>query len=288
MRNFFGVLLVLSTPYYLWAGQFDYYTAPILAKAVADNTLKELKEIDSEAIADAAGVLNDSQGTFLVVYTNDARYCKLLVQSARHKIDKETTVPMLLIDQYVTFKEGTETTRRAEGKNVFLFPSVRLQLDIGQIVPEKLGGDITIEQTTEGFVLKPLGKAKLYLLTKPIAGVVPKKAPKLVVGESFEPRYFIGTYKLHDDGRRSGIIKLQVNESGEISGTFTSDKDGAAYDIKGKVGNPKHSFSFVIKFPATEQLFTGYLFTGNAKAMAGTSKLAEREAAFYAERLDEE
>ena len=74
-------------------------------------------------------------------------------------------------------------------------------------------------------------------MTKPIAGVVPKKAPKLVVGEAFEPRFFAGKYKLRDDGRRSGLLKLEVNESGEITGTFTSDKDGREYEVQGKTGS---------------------------------------------------
>src|SRR2546428_10230360 len=46
--------------------------------------------------------------------------------------------------------------------------------------------------------LEPIGKAKLYLLTKPLPEATPKKTAKLVVGETFEPRYFNGSFKLHD------------------------------------------------------------------------------------------
>ena len=56
-------------------------------------------------------------------------------------------------------------------------------------------------------MVKPVKDAKLYVVTTPIAGVVPKKAPKLVVGEAFETRFFAGRYKLHDDGRRSGRLE---------------------------------------------------------------------------------
>jgi hypothetical protein len=117
--------------------------------------------------------------------------------------------------------------------------------------------------------------------------VVPKKAPKLVVGEAFETRFFAGRYKLHDDGRRTGVLKLEVSDAGEITGTFTSDKDGREYEVQGKAGTPRHAVSFSIKFPATTQTFTGYMFTGDGKAIAGTTKMLEREAGFYAERIED-
>jgi len=71
------------------------------------------------------------------------------------------------------------------------------------VVPEKLGGDLRFVNDGGKAYLEPLGKAKLYLLTKPLPEATPKKTAKLVVGETFEPRYFNGSFKLHDDGRRS-------------------------------------------------------------------------------------
>src|SRR5262249_42284365 len=102
------------------------------------------------------------------------------------------------------------------------------------------------------------------------------------------PRYFNGTYQLYDDGRRSGKLTLKVTESGEVTGAYYSDKDGRKYEVKGKVGSPAHSVQFTVKFPQTEQAFHGWLFTGNGKAMAGTSRLQEWEAGFYALRAEEE
>ena len=139
-----------------------------------------------------------------------------------------------------------------------LYPALRLSLDIGQIVPESIGGDLTVVAGEKGnFTLKPVKNAKLYVVTKPIAGVVPKRAPKFIAGESFETRFFAGRYKLHDDGRRSGILKLEVNDSGEITGTFTSDKDGKEYDVQGKAGSPKHAISFTVKFPGDDAKLHG-------------------------------
>jgi hypothetical protein len=272
------------------ADQFDYYTHPVLSKAAADGALKAVPELTGKDLDEAAGALPDSPSTVVVVATNDKRLAKLLVQPAKQKVGKEGTAALLLIDKYTTFKGTSERAVQATGQNLHLYPGLRLSLDIGQVVPESVGGDVTVvadAKDPNGFVVKPLGEAKLYLLTKAIAGVVPKKAPKFVAGETFETRFFAGKYKLHDDGRRSGVLKLEVNESGEISGTFTSDKDGREYDVQGKAGTPRHAVTFAIKFPATSQTFTGYMFTGDGKAIAGTTKMLEREAGFYAERVED-
>ncbi len=133
----------------------------------------------------------------------------------------------------------------------------------------------------------PLGKARLFLVVKPLADVVPKKGAKLVVGEKFEPRWFNGTYRLHDDGRRSGKLTLKVEEDGTVSGHYYSDKDGSKYEVHGRVLTPKHSVQFTVKFPRSEQTFTGFLFTGDGQVLTGSSRLQEREAGFYAVRTEE-
>jgi hypothetical protein len=272
------------------ADQFDYYTNPVLSKAATDGSLKEVKELTSEQVSDAAGALPDSSSAVLVVATNEKRFAKLLAQPARQKLGADKSVPLLLVDRYTTFKGTSDRAVQATGQNLHLYPGLRLSLELGQVVPEAVGGDLTVvadAKDPNGFVIKPVGAARLYLLTRPIAGVVPKKAPKLVVGEAFETRFFAGKYRLHDDGRRTGVLKLEVNESGEITGTLTSDKDGREYDVQGKAGTPKHAISFAIKFPATTQTFTGFMFTGDGRAIAGTTKMLEREAGFYAQRMED-
>jgi hypothetical protein len=271
------------------ADHFEHYINPVLDKAIQDGkNVKEQKELSATQIAEMGEVLADAADTFLIVRTNEDRWAKLLVQQARQRIGKDKQVPMLLIAKYVTFKEATERTVKAKGENVHVYHGMRLNLDLGQFVPESLGGDILVEALDkESFKLKPLGNAKLYVLTKAIPDVVPKKATKLFVGATFEMRYFNGEYKLSDDGRRSGKLRLGVNESGEVTGVFYSDRDGAKYEVFGKAGEPQHQIRFTIKFPQVEQSFTGFLFTGNGKAIVGTTKLQNREAGFYAERIEE-
>jgi hypothetical protein len=271
------------------AEQFDYYTNPVLSKAVSDSALKEVKELTSDQVAEYSSALPDSPSTFLVVVTNDKRFAKLLVQPARQKVgDKQYA--LLLVDKYVTFKGTSDRAIQASGQSLHLYPGLRMSLELGQVVPEAVGGDLTVvaaDKDAAAFVVKAIGDARLFVVTKPIPGVVPKKTPKLVVGEAFETRFFAGRYKLHDDGRRSGVLKLEVKDNGEITGTFTSDKDGREYEVQGKAGTPKHAVNFSIQFPATTQSFTGYMFTGDGKAIAGTTKMLEREAGFYAERIED-
>ena len=266
---------------------FDYYTNPVLARLVETQESQEIKQLIPAMIAENDRVLPCTAAAFLVVKTNGGRYAKLLVQVARQKIDAERSLPMLLVDRYVTYKEGEERTVQAEGKNLFLFPGFRLNLDLGQVVPEELGGDLRFVSDGDKTYTQPLGRAKLYLVTKALSDVVPKKGPRLVIGETFEPRYFNGTYKLYDDGRRSGRLTLKVEEDGSVGGSYYSDKDGAKYDVRGRVGMPKHSIQFTVKFPRSEQTFQGWLFTGDGQVLTGTSRLLEREAGFYARRAEE-
>jgi hypothetical protein len=269
------------------ADAFDNYTNGIIKKVAEADGVKEVKQLTPVLMADHDSVLPKADAAFLVVHTNDNRYSKLLVRSGFRKVDADHKIPMLSIERFVTYKEGEERQVLTEGKNVDLFPGFRFNLDIGQVVPEELGGDLRFVVADGKTTVEPVGKAAFYLLTKPIPAATPKKDPKHVIGETFEPRYFNGTYKLHDDGRRSGTLKLKIDDDGTVTGDFYTDKDGKQYDVKGKIGTPKHSIQFTIKFPRTEESFQGFLFTGDGKAITGTSRLEEHEQGFYAVRVEE-
>ena len=165
------------------------------------------------------------------------------MQAAKQKIDGDKAVPILLVERFVTYKEGEEQTRHAEGKNLSLFAGFRFSLDLGQVVPEALGGDLRFVVDGDKVYAEPVGKAKLYLVTKHDPAVVPKKAGKFVMGNKFDPKYFAGAFKLHDDGRRSGKLILKVDDDGGVTGAYYSDKDGQKYDVQGKIGSPQHPSS---------------------------------------------
>ncbi len=287
MRLLMVVTILLSSSTLLRADDFDHYLNPILNKAATAKSVKEIKQLTPDLINDHTRGLPRIDATILVVKTNEGRNSKLLVRSARQKIGEDKTIPILYIDRFVTYKEGEERTILAAGGKLSLFPGFRFSLDLGQVVPEQLGGDLRLVVAGEKIYTEPVGKAKLYLLTAPLPEATPKKGPKLVVGETFEPRYFNGKYKLYDDGRRSGELVLKVEEDGTVSGAYYSDRDGQKYEVRGKIGMPQHSVQFTVKFPRSEQSFQGWLFTGNGKALTGTSRILEREAGFYAVRVEE-
>jgi hypothetical protein len=269
------------------ADAFDHYLNPILTKAIDNETVKETRQATVSVLREHDRILPNVPGALLIVKTNDGRNCKLLVQPAKQRAPGDKFVPILLIERYVTYKEGEEQTVVAGNKGLSLFPGFRLSLDLGQVVPEELGGDLRYVVDGDKAYVEPLGKAKLYVVTKPLPEATPARPEKVVVAEPFEPKYFNGTYKLYDDGRRTARLVIKVEDDGNVTGAYYSDKDGKKYDVRGKVGTPKHSLQFAVQFPNAEQVFQGCLFTGDGKALAGTSKMAEREAAFYALRLEE-
>jgi hypothetical protein len=275
------------------ADPFDFYINPILGKVPESACAKEIKQLTAADIADNDQVIPDSNAAFLVVKTNDTRYAKLLVMTARRKITEEKSLPILLIDRFVTYRPGEDQAFHAIGKNVNLFNGFRFSLDLGQVVPEEVGGDLKFTAADDKLVLEPVGKAKMYLIVKPMPEAIPKKGAKLVVGEKFDGKYFEGKFKLFDDGRRSGVLTLTVDEEGIVRGTLVSDKDGKTYNVSGKVGKEKHAIDFTVTLPRTEQSFTGWMFTGDGKAITGSSKMLAaagqqaREMGFYALRIEE-
>jgi hypothetical protein len=279
------ILCLLAVPP-LFAQDFDQYLNPILTKVPTARGVKELKQLTPSLITANDRVLPRASSALVVVRTNQGRFSKLLVQSAKQKAG-EKLIPILYIERFVTYREGEERTVIASGQKLSLFPGFRLSLDLGQIVPEELGGELRFVAEGDKVWTEPVGKAKMYLLTEPIPEALPKKGPKFVIGETFEPRYFNGTFKLYDDGRRSGVLKLTVDREGNVEGAYYSDRDGRKYEVKGKVGMPVYSIQFSIKFPRTEQTFQGLMFTGDGKAIVGTSRIVQHETGFYALRVEE-
>jgi hypothetical protein len=281
------LVAALFLPSTLRAQTFEHYTNEILAKVPGSASANRVNDISPAQLVEHAGAVPGTTATLLVVRTNEGRYSKLLVQPARQKIAGNKSVPILLIERFVTYKEGDERTIVAEGQNVRLFDDFQFNLDIGQIVPASVGGDLRFTAKDERIVTAPVGKAEIYVLTKPHPEATPKKSPKLVIGTAFEARYFNGVYQIYDDGRRSGELHLKVADNNDVTGFYYSDKDGQKYEVIGKVGNPQHAIQFKVAFPKTVQQFQGMLFTGDGRALTGFSQLQGRETGFYAVRIED-
>ena len=268
-----------------WADAFDPYITPVLAKAIGSDSVKELKELTPDMIGDNDRVLKNISAAFVIVRTNENRLAKLLVVAARQKVvgaDKD--IPMLLIERFVTYKDGEEQTILTSGKNVALFPGFRFNLDLGQIVPAELPADLQFVAEGETIARALSARRSCTSSRSRCRTSSRRKAPSWWSARSLRSADFNGTFKLNDDGRRSGKLVLKVEDDGTIGGAYYSDRDGAKYDVYGQIGKPSHSIQFTIKFPRTEQVFNGWLFTGDGKFLAGTSRMQDREAGFIAVR----
>ena len=287
VHRFAGLLLLFLVPALARADAFDLYFNKLLAKMPESKMVEKITKLTPEIMVQNNRALPGITATFLVVKTNDNRFVKLLVQPARQKISDDESAPIILIERYVTYRDGEERTVHASGQNVRLFGDFRFNLDIGQVVPKNVAADLRVGLDKDDPYLEPVGKAEMYLITKHFPEANPPKAGKLVVGEKFEMRYFNGDFKLFDDGRRTGTMHLKVAENGFVTGHYFSDKDGQKYEIDGKVStNPKHMIEFIITYPRVSQTFTGFLFTGDGRAMTGSSRLDNREMGFYAIRIE--
>jgi hypothetical protein len=289
------IALVFAAAALVRADAFDHYINTILEKIPDADGVREVKQLTPDMILEHNSALPDSTAAFIVVQTNEGRFARLLVQAARKQLadEKKTQINILLIERFVTYRPGTERTVTVSGANVILFDGFQFSLDQGQVVPGNLSPDLRFVAREEAgkkgeIYLEPVGRAKMYLVTKAIPEATPKKSAKFVIGETFESKYFAGKFQVFDDGRRSGTLQLEVDEeTGEVSGFWYSDKAGERYRVVGKVGPPKHAIQFTVKLPRTEQTFKGWMFTGTGMAITGWSKLQDREAGFYALRVEE-
>ncbi len=272
----------------MWAQGFLDLKNDVLQRVPQTKAWEPVDILTHKSMIRYSGVLPGQSGTLLAVRGNQGRWCKLLVREARMKLTEESYLPLIRIRQFVTYRTGTEQEIHCQGQKIHLYPDFRFQIDFGQVVPQSLGGDLLVQRDPERpsrVTLHPIGDAKLYVLTERINLVAPSNPPRVTIGSSFESRYFNGTYMLENDGRRSGQLTLQVDEKGEVTGSFLSDKEGRSYKVTGSVGNPRHAIKFRIHYPQAVETFEGHLFTGNGKALAGTAVLGDRPAAFYATRL---
>jgi len=280
-------LVPLALPRPIRADAFDNYTNDILLKVPKAKGVEKIQKLTTEMMVQHSRVLPGVPGTFLVVVNQDGRMSKLLTQPARQKVGQDGTLPIFLIERFVTFRDGEERTIHAAGKMIRLFPDFHFDLDMGQVVPAKLGGDLRFVAKREDSYLEPVGRAEMYLVTEHLPEAAAKKLTRPEVGAKFEARFFEGVYKLYDDGRRSGTLHLnKVADNGDVLGVYYSDKDGRKYEVAGKVGNPAYGIQFRVTLPRTVQFFQGLMFTGDGRAIAGSSRLQERETGFYAVRVE--
>lgn len=283
-----AVLLIAFVPPAASADTFDRYTNSILAQVAGAKGVIEVKKLTPELATQHGGKLvADNGGVLLVVKTNGGFYSKMLVQFARQKAGGKT-VPVVLLERVTTYRLGQERAILASAPLVHLYRDFVFQLDLAQVVPSDLGGDLRYFMSGDEGALETIGAAQMFVVTQPIPGTESKKPVRPIMGEAFEPEHLAGTYRLVDDGRRTARLTLKLNPDGSLAGDYTSEKTGQKYEVTGKLSAEKHHFEFSVKFPQSVQTFQAWAFTKDAGALCGYTKLQEREFGFYAVRVTEE
>jgi len=278
----FVVVLAYTT---VRADTFDRYTNPVLAQAADSPLVQAIPKLTPTLVAAHNDLFQETGGVLLIVKTNGGNNAKLLAQFARQKTG-DTSVPIALLERATSYKAGTDRAIQATAPLVHLYNGFLFNLDLGQVVASEVGGDLRYVDTPTGGYLEPVKGAKLYLVTKHLPGTGAKRpVGRSVLGEAFDPAAINGTYTLHDDGRRTAVLELKVDAEGNLTGGYTSEQTGRRYEVAGKITpTAKHQLVFQVKFPNTAQEFTGYIFTKDATAICGSTRLQGQEFGFYALR----
>ena len=165
MKRCWLLLALLATPAVARADAFDNYTNEILVKVPKAAWRPADQGTDGGTDRGPRGHPHGylTAAFLVVVKTNEGRYSKLLVQIAAQKVPGGKSLPIILIERFVTYKEGEERTILVQGQNVRLFAEFQFNLDLGRVVPAAVGGDVEcIAVLTARAALKAAGKAELY------------------------------------------------------------------------------------------------------------------------------
>src|SRR5262249_25915399 len=153
--------LCLVAPALARADAFDNYFNKHLADVPKAKTVEKVMKLTPKMMIKHSRALPGITATFIVVKTNGDRWAKLLVHPAETK-----EMPIVVVERYVTFREGEERAVMASGQKLHLFEDFRFSLDMGQVVPKKIAADLRVGVDDDGVFLEPIDKAEIYLVTK--------------------------------------------------------------------------------------------------------------------------
>lgn len=261
------------------ADLFDRQSAADLSHA-ADRAemLVELSQANAAKLPKLGGGVT---APCVVVKSNEGCWCKLMLAWGLRKARPEP-VPVVMIERFVAYRVDRPELTTANGKDVMLFAGYEFDLDIGQITPGGLGGDIRISKDGS---LEPVGDAKLFPLTVPTPEPT---APRARSNGDVGPRDFAGDWIVAIDGRWNGEWELHVQESGRTSGRFLVTESKNEYEILGQPGSQSHHMKFEVVLANAVVAVDAYLWTNDASQMSGTATMAGRKFGFHARRHADE
>jgi hypothetical protein len=251
------------------------------ARATAALSYRELEALPSS--------LSDERAAFVLVKTDHGNLAKLLVTAAfKKRAPAEagtTSVPVIILERFETIDSLDRRSFKARGKGITLFEGLQYDLDTGQVVPDRMGGDIVCDaQGAAEPGLKAVGPSRLFTLQKPlprasaIAGQ-PSSGRAILLGD------FNGRFDLMADGQWSGRLDLSVDSDGTVSGSFRSEKNGSAYPVTGKAGDgAPQRIRFLVRFPRSQQEYDGLIWSEGKNVIAGKVSMLDHDYSFVAIR----
>ena len=192
---------------------------------------------------------------------------------------------MLLIDRFVTYKEGEERTVRGGGQEPGAVPRLPLQPRHG---PGGAGGAGRRPALRRGR-RQDVRRAGRQGEAVP-AGQAAGRGGAEEAGQARHRRQVRAANTSTASSSSTTTAAAPASWSSRWTTTAASPaptiptRTGRNTTCRGKVGTPDYAIHFTVQFPRAEQTFQGFLFTGDGKHIAGTSVMNEREAGFYATR----
>lgn len=286
MKTTWAIPIVLSVPMLAnGADHFDDHDFAVISKVDQSEAVQKVPQLTATQISRMPHPLvGHTASSFLVVHTDRGNWCKLLVRQARIKGPQDQPVDLLLVERLVTYPMDSRRGLEADRSNIYLFPDFALDLDSGQIVPAGHGEDLTLVVEEKGPTLRAAEKTTLYAVGRPMVAPSSEPAKRKFGQGALMVKDFAGEYQLQADGRWSGKVVLDVDDAGNVTGTYTSDQTGQTYDIQGRAGNPTNKLTFKIVFPMTEQQFEGYLWSRDRSRICGITHMEERPFGFVMDR----
>ncbi len=257
---------------------FDKHTLDVLqAHGEANEPVAALDMAAAKALKPLSKTVTEPT---ILIRTDEGNWTKAVV-SWGFRRGGEGLIPVLLIERYVTYRKDSFSTAVASGKDVMLFTGFHFNFDIGQVVPDGQGGDLTF---TSDKRIEPLDTARLWGLDGSLVAETAPARPDPGDREGVFPTDFAGAWIVDVDGRWKGLWNIEVADNGRITGTFTSADTQSTYDLSGRVAAPPHHARLTVAFDNAEMRIDAYLWTKDKSALAGHCSLAGQEFGFFAVR----
>lgn len=266
------------------ADDFDDLEGPTII-SLADAATKPHRSLSMESVVALPRVLRDSRAPLLIIKTDQGNLARVLISPGLRKSggsDGKTT-PVALVERFDTFELPGGNNRIASGRDVILFDGFGFDFDIGQVVPQGQGADIQFSAKGKAGEIGAAADARIFTLQKPLESLTDRNHPPR--GRPVQPSDFSGRYRFVANGQWSGVLDLNADAAGAISGRFRSDSTGTSYRVTGEIGKRgSNAVDFTIQFPRSTMSVEAWLWTEGKAAMSGTATFLDRPYGFVAVR----